>query len=215
MKITKSLQYSEKIKGKRVTFYGNSIDEIVSDVIRIRNRNSVSAPNFNTLYNIIKPKVSGSSQVDGSQSPVFKKRVLNRNKSNNTKHSRSVTIADASRAANALMKIIPGDYVDQDEYLRRLSVCKTCEIRQKNSDCMSCGGSGKAARALLAVRAKLGLSYNMNKEEGSHFCGFCGCSLSLLLVTKTRNYRKENDETNAQRPSYCWLNRNSKNYVST
>lgn len=212
MKITKSLQYSEKINGNRITFYGNSIDEIVSDVMRIRKKNGVSSPEFNRLYNIIKGKISGSIQVDGVDSRVFKKQTLKGSKVSKSSNTRSVSINDASRAAKALIKIIPGDYVEKSEYLRRLQICSSCPLRQKNSDCLGCGGSGRAARIMMSFRSKLGLGYQLDNKVGAQFCGFCGCSLSLLLVTKVQNYKKESDIENDSRPNHCWLNRNSPNY---
>lgn len=213
MKIKKPLQYAELINGKRVVFYGNTVDEIVSDVMRIRNLNGVKTPEFNKLYNAIKPKVKGSIQVDGPGSAHYDREVKGKTPRNDTRRSRSVSINDASRAARALMKIIPGEYASEDEYKRRLAICATCPLRQRNSDCMGCGGSGRAARTLMSFRAKLGLGYQLDNKVGAEFCGFCGCSLSLLLVTKVENYKLESEETNSERPYHCWLRRDSKNYV--
>jgi hypothetical protein len=213
MKITKTHQYSELINGKRVTFYGNSVDEIVSDVTRIRQRNGVKSPSFGVLYNSIKSKISETKQVNGADSRAHRRAVGSGLSPHNPVRSRSVSIEDASRAASALIRIIPGDYVNEDEYKRRLSICSGCELRQRNSDCMGCGGSGRAARILMSFRAKLGLGYRLDKGVGSQFCGFCGCSLSLLLVTKIKNYKKEDLELNPQRPSRCWLRKDSSNYV--
>jgi hypothetical protein len=212
MKTTKPYQYSEIITGTRITFHGGSIDEIVSDVMRIRIRNGKEVPDFNVLYNIISSKVSKTEQIDGPESKLFRNRTQGRN-SHNAIKSRSVSISDASRAAKALMKIIPGDYVEESEYKRRLKICATCPLKQANSDCMGCGGSGKAARALLNVRAKLGLGYKMDGIVGRQFCGFCGCSLSLLLVTKVANYKIEDKNLNTQRPGHCWLRKDSINYA--
>lgn len=213
MRIRKKYQYSEVIKKGKITFYGNSIDEITSDVIRIRKKNGISTGDYNLLYNLIKKKISQTQQVDGVDSEYFDETVRQNSKRNNTKYSRSVSIRDAASAAKALMKIIHGEYVNEEEYKRRLSICSSCPLRQKNSDCMGCGGSGKAARNILEFRAKLGLSYNIDSNTGSHFCGFCGCSLSLLLVTKVENYKKEEEEINNQRPGHCWLRKTSINYV--
>lgn len=211
MKITKKLQYADVINGKRVTFYGNSPEELASQVLRIRKKNGVDS-DFNSVYQMIKKSTGDVEQVDGVDSKIFKKRVNGQSRNQPTR-SRSVSIQDAAKAATALIKIIPGDYVSQEEYQRRAKICATCPLRQRNSDCMGCGGSGRAARMLMSFRSKLGLGYKVDEKIARQFCGFCGCSLSLLMLTKIKNYKTEDEETNSSRPSHCWLRRNSQNYV--
>lgn len=212
MNIAKPLQYSEKINKDRITFYGNSIDEIVEAVIRIRKRNGVKSLEYNSVYNSIKPKISGSVQIDGPDSNNYKEKIRGFKK-HNSATTRSVSLNDAANAASALMKIVKGEFVPEEEYRRRLLICAECPLRQQNSDCMGCGGSGRAARISMKFQEKLGHGYKLDKKVGREFCGFCGCSLSLLLVTKTINYKTESKDLNIQRPVPCWLRKDSENYV--
>ena len=185
------------VVGNRVvTFYGDDVETISKNILEAR----TVAGDTTTL-----------EEVKESMPPLqeLPSAVFNKNRS---PKKRAVTIKDAARAANALVKIGNGETVDKTEYLRRLEICRKCTSKSKVSDCLGCGGSGKAARIMNGIRAKAGLTYRLDTAVSVQFCKMCGCSLSVIMLTKFENYKKESLAEIQARPNNCWLKKDYPNF---
>lgn len=195
MNTKSNFQVREVIGGRVITFYGDSAEEIAEKIY--------ARTDGNESLEEISKRIT--SRLQGFELPVSKPQ-------SQPKGRRSISLADAMKAAQAVVKMASGDHVSRDEYSRRVTICTGCNNKSKVSDCMGCGASGKLTNFMMKVRSLLRLSYKTDSKINSQFCYSCGCSLALLLVTKVKNYKYESDEENKKRPSTCWLRRDSINF---
>lgn len=127
---------------------------------------------------------------------------------------RRISLADAARAASALVNLVRGKHVDQTEADRRANICKACPFAVQTSDCVTCGGAAKAAKLVQNLRAKQGgAAPIIEKAISSKFCDICGCSLPFLLITNFADISPEPETKNASRPDRCWLKTTSPNFT--
>ena len=148
-------------------------------------------------------KANGYKYVDGIYAkeilPAFKKPHLN--------------LAAVKSACGAMIQTIKGNTVPDQEIARRWYICQACPAKTTVSDCMSCGGAGRAADWINKVRGAAGKSFRLDQESAKTFCGLCGCSHALLIPTKIEHQKEESEKQNKQRPLACWLRYDSPNYI--
>ena len=123
-----------------------------------------------------------------------------------------ITLGAALSACNALMNVAKGNVVSDGEISRRWLICKSCPSKTTVSDCMSCGGAGKASGIINRMRGAVGKQFRIEQEAGRTFCGECGCSHALMIPTLLEKQKQEPDEINSKRPTVCWMRRDSVNY---
>lgn len=128
------------------------------------------------------------------------------------KTSDKVTFSQAVSGAKALIKSTIGGE-DSTEIQRRSEICKDCPLRDGISVCGSCGTAGKIARFVNTFKAKLGIRTTIDKKISLSYCGFCKCSLALIVVTKLKDFHEETPARNSSRPDVCWLKKTSHNYL--
>lgn len=200
--VESKFQVREVINNRVITFYGDSIVDIAQKIYDQRVKNGITDQSVKDIEETIKGRIGGIAPLG----PVVKE--------GGKTVRRSVSMTDAARAAKALVQVVRGGNVDQQEYQRRLDICNKCPLKSKVSDCMGCGASGKVSRFIMDFKSRLGLGYKIDTKDGAMFCKICGCSLSLLLVTQLKNYKTESDLENSKRPNACWLKRMSPNYIN-
>jgi hypothetical protein len=123
-----------------------------------------------------------------------------------------ISLGAAISACSALVNVAKGNIVSDAEINRRWLICKSCPSTTTVSDCMSCGGAGKASALINRIRGTVGKSFRIEQEAGRTFCGECGCSHALMIPTLLEKQKQESDVVNEKRPSQCWMRRDSKNY---
>lgn len=123
------------------------------------------------------------------------------------------TLSEMVTGAKAVVRYTIGNAASPAEVNRRAKICDQCPLKDSISDCMSCGGAGKVANFINKLR-------RYKKSEGSipdhlrkKFCGMCGCSIAMLIVTKYEDFYQEDAQKNASRPDYCWLKKSSINFT--
>lgn len=126
--------------------------------------------------------------------------------------SKKIGFNEAMTGALAIVKFTAGKSTSAMEIQRRSAICSACPLASTVGGCMSCGIGGKIAKTINAIRAKKGSTIAIPSEIKSKFCGFCKCSLPLMVVTKVEDFHPETKEVNNTRPDNCWLKATSKNF---
>lgn len=204
-RVKKQYQVMATVGNQRRVYYGDTVDEIAINIAKSHKTAGINY-DINHLRDFVENRI-GKAKKLGHAPDVAKK-----DPSTGKVKKRSASIADAQKAAMALIKMSKGDHVSKEEYIRRVNICNICPMKTAHSECWGCGGSGRAAKAVQAMRAKLGLGFPVDERIARNYCGFCGCSLPLLLVTKVENYKVETSKDNKSRPITCWLRRDSFNF---
>jgi hypothetical protein len=123
------------------------------------------------------------------------------------------SLAEAFKAANALVNMVRDKVVTDEELTRRANICSTCPHANTASDCMSCGGAALAGEFVQKIKAMKGKDLKIPDALKKKNCEICKCYLSLLLVTKFEDLKPEDPHTNARRPMWCWLKTDSPNFT--
>lgn len=121
-------------------------------------------------------------------------------------------LSDVIKGATALIRYGSGSAVSNAEIGRRSNLCLACPELAETSDCMSCGGAGKVAQLVNTIRVAKGKEVSIPDSVKNKYCGVCGCSCSLLVVTKHSDLKEEDEAHQNLRPAHCWLKKTSKNY---
>jgi len=192
-------QYTHYYSGKPIDFYGETTNELVDNVISF-----LKTRGENVDEDILRKSVESRAKDKFANPPKSGKKQIER--------PAEITAEKAIGATLALIKNHSGGSVDQATFNQRVQICKSCPLYQQTSDCMGCGSLGKVNSLLSSLKTKFGWSSIEVSGEGGKFCGFCGCSISLLAATKKSNYNITAKDLN--RPAFCWLNKNSAAYKS-
>lgn len=131
-----------------------------------------------------------------------------------TTAKKTLSLRDVVSGANAVIKYMGGSSVSNNEIVRRSFICEMCPMIEKIGGCGPCGAAGKISSFVNAVRQKMGISIAIPNQTKNSYCGICGCSLALLVVTKKENFHQESLEENSKRPDKCWLKTTSTNFTN-
>lgn len=125
------------------------------------------------------------------------------------------------RGGLALVKIIKGDIVEQDELERRANVCAACpHIAPMAAKCTPCM-MNSLSRLARTLAIKYGRGFTMptirpkksvNTKTGklSEFsCGVCSCPCLNLCLSKSKIFLEREQKP---RPLHCWANPQSPNW---
>lgn len=123
------------------------------------------------------------------------------------------TLTETIHGAKALIRYMGGQAVTEKELERRSLICNNCPLKDSVSDCMSCGGSGKVAAFINRIRRSKKVEGSIPESLRKKYCGMCGCSLPLLLVTQFKDFEVEDAQKNSARPDHCWLKKTSINFT--
>lgn len=144
---------------------------------------------------------------------------LNRIKSSSIKYDRekiekrkTLKISEMWHAGVALFKQGAGETVNQEENDRRSKICRNCPFKDTVSNCIPCGGGDKLTGLINGFRRKFRVVLRIDREIKNKYCKACGCSLTLLCLTKKEFLPKETPEENRARPIRCWMRKDSPNF---
>ncbi len=129
------------------------------------------------------------------------------------KASKTIGLAAAASGAVALVKNLAGVAVSNEEVVRRSSICASCPMITRIGGCGPCGAAGKISQWANKIRSGKGLQIQIPSEVKHSYCGFCQCALSLMVLTKAKDFHAESPGKNMTRPDICWLKTTSKNYT--
>lgn len=122
------------------------------------------------------------------------------------------SLMEAFNGAKALVRFTQGKSVEFSEIARRISICKACPFYGETSGCKACGAAATAAKLVNNIKVLKGMESQIPKEIQDKFCGFCGCSIPLLTVTRFDDFIKEEPKKNLTRPDHCWIKTTSPNH---
>lgn len=123
-----------------------------------------------------------------------------------------IGLQEAMNGAMAAVKFTAGKSTSGEEINRRAAICARCPLSSSVGGCYACGMGGRIAKVVNAIRAKKGSTVPIPVEVKNQYCGFCKCSLALMVVTKIEDYYPEDPELNQRRPDNCWLKTTSTNF---
>lgn len=194
-------RYMDNSTGSKVAFAADSPDSLIRAVQRFRNNNGVRITDEDT-----------AKEISAKNGYVLKEGIYSNSLQISFKKP-SLNLASVKSACSAMLESIKGNIVSDEEINRRWSICKNCPASTTVSDCMSCGGAGRAADWVNKVKGAAGKRFRLEQESGKTFCGLCGCSHALMIPTKMKFQKQETEKQNQLRPSQCWLRWDSQNYV--
>lgn len=127
----------------------------------------------------------------------------------------SLTMAEAVSGGAAFIKAVVGECVSQDEINRRAGICtgNRCPRLNSVSNCRACGFAGKALQFVNKIKKSIfKVDFIVPNNMEDKFCDSCGCSLAMMLPSKTSSFQYEHDKLD--RPLYCWVRKDSPNFIS-
>lgn len=169
------------------------VNEIVTKVMKFREKRGIPADRGH-IYN----EVLGAIQKKNVKVGKVKRRVRFR---------------DALAAGKAAVKIVTGDTVDQKEMQRRWDICRGCPALSETSECFSCNRARFVAELTGTVKSIFGKEIKYPGESKKYTCGVCGCTLALLLPTRSDGFHEDSEEEKKHRPDFCWINKESHNFI--
>ena len=180
-------KFSIGYNGKLYRFSHNSKDVLLSLIMRFHQENNIN-------YSMIEL----SKAIDRQSKIVTAAKRL--------------SLQDAIKGAQAVIKYGTGKSVSNEELFRRSMICKDCPLMKQIGGCRSCGAAGAIAKFINKIRSSYGLQMQIPPEVRENYCSFCGCSLALMTVTKIEDFKQEPESINSTRPDMCWLKTTSTSF---
>jgi hypothetical protein len=193
-------RFTDKSGKNPVAFSAATPEILILAVQSFRRESGVQKSDFETAKEIA---AANNYKIDGN---IYSKIVEEK------KRYAKITLSAALSACGALLNVAKGNIVSDAEISRRWLICKSCPSKTTVSDCMSCGGAGKASTLINKMRGAAGKQFRIEQEAGKTFCGECSCSHALMIPTLLEKQKVESDSVNSKRPSICWMRRDSINY---
>lgn len=170
----------------RLVYHGDSDEEIADNVYQMYRLNGGNKTYEEVLKDV---KTQKRPNVRFSPPTEYKEK----------KSLAKMTLSEVWKGGLALIKFIRGQHVPQSEVIRRSEICLNCPLIESTSNCLACGGS----RTIVNQVASLGAAVQIPDEIKSRYCGFCKCSLSLMVVSKPEQFKREHNRKD--RPAKCWV----------
>lgn len=171
------------------------VNAIVTKVIRIRQSRGFQADR-GAIYNEV-------------LSTIQKKNIKV------SKNKQKVSFKEALQAGKASLKIITGQIVSQKEIGRRWEICDKCPAKTETKECFSCNRAKFLAQITHEIKGIFGTEVKFPGESKKFSCGVCGCSLAMLLPTKTSDLHEDTPQQKELRPDFCWMSKGSPNYIQS
>lgn len=129
----------------------------------------------------------------------------------NPVEKKSTSFSDAVTGAKALLRIVAGDKVPQEEINRRAAICTSCPMVSGVSNCRACGFGGQLTKFVNATKASFGKDFKIPNGLSDKYCSVCTCSLLMMLPSNMEAFQ-ESAEKQGERPNHCWVKKTSPNY---
>lgn len=200
MRITKEKYTTKTPQGAIVTFSADTPDALIRSVQKYRRNHGFQISDDETAKEISQEnKYEYKDGIYSKTVPIsFPKPRLN--------------LAGVKAACGAMIQTLKNNIVSDTEIYRRWEICQNCPVKTTVSDCMSCGGAGRAADWINKLKGAAGKQFRVEQEAGRTFCGLCGCSHALMIPTKMEYQKEESEKQNQLRPDQCWLRVGGINY---
>lgn len=216
------LTYKQLNNGKVVTIIGSDLKTLVDNVLVYRRNNNIKPDEYNITFNEVK-RQSGRNSALLFRSKSRPIGIIHEELKKAQSGRKSLSLSQVFHGAKAYISISKGDIVRQPEIDRRASICSGCIEISKTSDCYGCGAGKQLAINLSKLKQDTDSAFTVPSvvspsgrtvdSISKFFCQICGCSLIALIISKMKHIRSEDDQTNSQRPDYCWMKKGGKNFV--
>jgi hypothetical protein len=130
------------------------------------------------------------------------------------KPSNKVGILDAFNGARAILRYVSGESTTPSEMIRRAKICEGCEKLSAISGCAACGAGRRIANIVNTIRAHKKSEVEVPRNVQNKYCGICSCSIPMMVLTKYKDFYRENETKNNSRPDNCWLKESSPNFTN-
>ena len=153
---------------------------------------------FDEALILVKNNTRPNKDQPSTNNPIIGKTVYK------TKH-----LSDYIIGAKALVKVVAGQVVSQEEINRRSIICSSCPRITEIPFCNTCGQAGIFASAVNKLKQLFGKGFTIPNNLEKRGCDVCDCALSVMLPSKMEYF---SDKDQAQRPDNCWVKKTSVNY---
>jgi hypothetical protein len=191
------LTHKENLKGAIQIYEAPNYEALVKAVVDGR-RKLGKPTNYNRVYNELR-KLNTPKPTRKLGAPE-----------KNGKSVHEMRPEDILNGAKAMLKVMSGEIVSQEEILRRSEICKKCPKLEYMKGCMSCG-AGKVVSALYEKSRAFfkGKRYEIPVELKKANCGVCKCYLSNMLPARLEDFHADTAQRAEIRPNACWLKNRS------
>lgn len=142
--------------------------------------------------------VKDNKNIIQSALEVFKKKT-----------GKAKSFSDYINGAKALVNVIEGNTVTQEEINRRASICNNCPMKTQIPGCMGCGLAGRISNFINSIKKAFKSSFVIPNNLETKGCGVCNCALSVMLPSKMNAFSESDQQ---ERPNHCWVKKTSPNY---
>lgn len=120
------------------------------------------------------------------------------------------------RGANALVKVVSGNTVSQEEINRRSSICSSCLVDGEygvisTNECRPCGFAKNLNNYINKLKRSFGKGFEIPNNLSDKGCIVCKCALSVMLPSQMDSFNYEGDKQD-KRPHHCWVKKSSPNF---
>lgn len=180
--------------------------------------------------NITKELTQGYTRELSVSKDIIEKHIRENTKSFSTAPSQQQIATEANKGkpslqdvidgAKAFIKVNSGDHVDQSEMNRRAGICSygfngACPRLEDTSVCSACSSGGALTRWIGQVKNFFGFkTESIPNNLGNKYCGACGCSLAMMIPSRTSNFNYSADKQ-IKRPKGCWAKKGDKNFLES
>jgi hypothetical protein len=119
---------------------------------------------------------------------------------------------EVMNGAQAILRVLGGDSVDQDEIKRRTRICRECPLKSLTSDCYGCGFASRLTGIINDIKSKFTGTFELSQDVKGSYCSVCSCALSVMIPSKMSAF-DEDEEKQKSRPDYCWVKKGGTEYV--
>lgn len=185
------MNYTLKAKYRGIVFFGNS-EQLIKNAILKKFPNSTEDLDYISI-------VSNTQKIEQYKAPSEKKK--------------KISFKDGVAGAYALFKVVTGAVVEQSELNRRSNICIKCPKVIESSNCRSCGFAASLLKFVTKLKKAFGKGFVIPHNLEDKHCGICDCALSVMLPSDLKMFSHEKDKQSL-RPDFCWLKKDSPNYIS-
>lgn len=213
------LRYIQINNTKRVSILGDSIEELVNNVIVYRKNNKLKPIEYNKVFNQVRRQSKNHQSFRKSR--TFKRQEQERQLKPSKK--RKLTLGQMFHGARAYIDIGRGNIVSQTEINRRARICANCPKISDTTDCFGCGAGRRLVSQVQKLKQDTKQQFSIPQVIVGHrtseqpiskyYCSVCSCSCIALNVSQMKHIRSEEDSINKQRPEECWMRKGGKNYI--
>lgn len=189
---------------KKNRYIGVSHNDLLRKILKDfgnDDKNIIDKHIFEASHNLEEPKIQQNS---------INVKTLKKNR---------IDFKDGVSGANALLNVVAGNTVSQEEINRRAIICYNCKRKNEptksglleSSNCRACGFSKRLNNYITKLKSAFGAGFDIPNNLSDKHCYVCECALSVMLPSKLNAFKHDKDKQHL-RPDNCWLKKGSPNY---